>query len=340
MSFLGVDQMKAKYAIETRGLTKKFGNLVAVDRVNLKINDGELFGLLGPNGAGKTTLTHMLSTILQPTGGTARVAGFDIHDDPDNVRAAIGIVFQEFSLDNRLTGRENLDFHGRMYGMPKAQREERIKEVLKIVGLTNRADALVQTYSGGMKRRLEIARGLMHYPKILFLDEPTLGLDAQTRRVVWEQVKSLNEVEKITIILTTHYIEEADYLCHRVGIIDNGKIVALDKPEALKDKLKGDIVSIKVAEPKKLVAILRKSRIVKEAKIVRDGLHLQVDNGGKALPKLIDIIRSHGGQVLEASLSRPTLEDVFIKYTGKAIREEGPESGARRPFGMGGPWGR
>jgi ABC-2 type transport system ATP-binding protein len=321
--------MKAKYAIETRGLTKKFGNLVAVDRVNLKIKDGELFGLLGPNGAGKTTLTHMLSTILQPTGGTARVAGFDIRDEPDSVRAVIGIVFQEFSLDNRLTGRENLDFHGRMYNMPKAQREERIKDVLKIVGLTNRADALIQTYSGGMKRRLEIARGLMHRPKILFLDEPTLGLDAQTRRVVWEQVKSLNEVEKITIILTTHYIEEADYLCNRVGIIDNGKIVALDKPEALKDKLKGDIVSIKVPEPKKFVAILRGNKIVKEAKIVGDNLYLQVDNGGKALPKLMDIVRSHGSQVLEASLSRPTLEDVFIKYTGRAIREEKPENSAR-----------
>jgi len=332
--------MKAKYAIETRGLTKKFGNLVAVDRVNLKISDGELFGLLGPNGAGKTTLTHMLATILRPTTGTARVTGFDICKDPDKVRSAIGIVFQEPSLDNRLTGRENLDFHGRMYGMLKAQREERIREVLKIVGLTNRADTLVQTYSGGMKRRLEMARGLMHRPKILFLDEPTLGLDTQTRRVVWEQVKSLNEVEKITIILTTHYIEEADYLCNRVGIIDNGKIVALDKPESLKDKLKGDIVSIKVAEPKKFVAILRRSRIVKEAKIVGDGLHMQVDNGGKALPKLIDIVKSHGGQVLEASLSRPTLEDVFIKYTGKAIREEGPESGARRPFGMGAHWGR
>lgn len=321
--------MKAKYAIETRGLTKKFGDLVAVNRINLKIPNGELFGLLGPNGAGKTTLTHMLATILQPSGGTARVAGFDICDEPDDVRAAIGIVFQEYSLDNRLTGRENLDFHGRMYGMPKAQREERIKEVLKIVGLTNRADALVQTYSGGMKRRLEIARGLMHRPKILFLDEPTLGLDAQTRRVVWEQVKSLNEVEKITIILTTHYIEEADYLCDRVGIIDNGKIVALDRPEALKDKLKGDIVSIRVEEPKKFLAVLQKSRLVKEAKIVGDYLHLQVDNGGRALPKLIDIVRANGGQAQEASLSRPTLEDVFIKYTGRAIREEKPENSAR-----------
>lgn len=329
-----------KHAIVTRNLTRKFDGLVAVNRVNLEIKEGELFGLLGPNGAGKTTLIHMLATILQPTTGTAKVAGLDIHKNPDGVRTAIGIVFQEPSLDNRLTGRENLDFHGRMYGMSRVQREARIKEVLKIVGLSNRADTLVQTYSGGMKRRLEMARGLMHRPKILFLDEPTLGLDPQTRRVVWEQIESLNRAEKITIILTTHYIEEADYLCNRVGIIDCGKIVALDKPKVLKDKLKGDIVSLKVADPEKFLAILRRSSLVNEAKIVDDRLHLQVGNGGRALPKLIDIIKSRGGQVQEASLSRPTLEDVFIKYTGKAIREEGPVSGARYRFGMGGPWGR
>jgi ABC-2 type transport system ATP-binding protein len=330
--------MNGNYAIETRDLTKKFSDLVAVNRVNLRIKKGELFGLLGPNGAGKTTLVHMLSTILKPTGGTAKVAGFDIRDEPDRVRASIGIVFQEYSLDNRLTGRENLDFHGRMYGMTRAEREERIREVLKIVGLTNRADALVQTYSGGMKRRLEIARGLMHHPKILFLDEPTLGLDPQTRRVVWEQIKLLNEAEGITIILTTHYIEEADYLCDRVGIIDYGRIVALGRPERLKDKLKGDIVSIRVADPKKYLTVLRGNRLVKEAKTVGDTLHLQVANGGRALPKLIDLIKARGGQVLEASLSRPSLEDVFIKYTGRAIREERAENSARFVRGPGHGW--
>jgi len=324
--------MEDGYAIEAHGLTKKFGELTAVNRVNLEINNGEIFGLLGPNGAGKTTLIHMLGTILPPTGGAAKVAGSDIHKDPDGVRKAIGIVFQEPSLDNRLTGRENLDFHGRMYGMTKDQRCERINKVLEIVGLKDRADVLVQNYSGGMKRRLEMARGLMHHPKILFLDEPTLGLDPQTRRVIWEHIKMLNEVEKVTIILTTHYIEEADYLCNRVAIIDYGKIVALDKPNALKDKLKGDVVSINISNPEKYLDIFRKNRLVKKAKIVDGTLHLQVSSGERAIPKLLDLAKEHGAQVHTVSLSRPTLEDVFIHYTGRAIREEAgsDQSRARR----------
>jgi len=321
--------METRYAIQAHGLTKKFGNLTAVNRVNLEIEDGEIFGLLGPNGAGKTTLIHMLSTILPSTKGVARVAGSDVHKDPDGVRKAIGIVFQEPSLDNRLTGRENLDFHGRMYGLAKCQREERIKKVLEIVGLKDRADVLVQNYSGGMKRRLEMARGLMHRPKILFLDEPTLGLDPQTRRVIWDHIRVLNEVEKVTIILTTHYIEEADYLCGRVAIIDHGKIVALDKPDALKNRLKGDVVSIKISNPEKYLGIFRKSKLVKGAKIVDGTLHLQVSSGEQAIPKLIDIANKRGGQVHTVSLSRPTLEDVFIHYTGRAIREEAASNQSR-----------
>jgi len=322
--------MKAEYAIEARNLTKKFGDLVAVNRVSLEINDGEIFGLLGPNGAGKTTLIHMLSTILPPTNGAAKVAGSDIYKDPDSVRKAIGIVFQDPSLDNRLTGRENLDFHGRMYGMTKAQRDERVKKVLEIVGLKDRADVLVQNYSGGMKRRLEMARGLMHHPRILFLDEPTLGLDPQTRRVIWDHIRMLNEVEKVTIILTTHYIEEADYLCNRVAIIDYGKIVALDKPNALKDRLKGDVVSINISNPEKFLGIFRKSKLVKGAKIVDGSVHLQVSSGERAIPKLIDLVKEHGGQVHTVSSSRPTLEDVFIHYTGRVIREEASADLARR----------
>jgi ABC-2 type transport system ATP-binding protein len=321
--------MKAGYAIETRGLTKKFKELVAVNRVNLKINYGEIFGLLGPNGAGKTTLIHMLSTILPSTSGAAKVADSDIRKNPDSVRKAIGIVFQEPSLDNRLTGRENLDFHGRMYGMTKDQRCERIKMVLEIVGLKDRADVLVQNYSGGMKRRLEMARGLMHHPKILFLDEPTLGLDPQTRRVIWDHIRALNETEKVTIILTTHYIEEADYLCNRVAIIDYGKIVALDKPDVLKNMLKGDVVSVKISNPEKYLGVFRKSKLVKGAKIVDGTLHLQVSSGEQAIPKLIDLARKHGGQVHTVSLSRPTLEDVFIHYTGRAIREEAASDQSR-----------
>jgi ABC-2 type transport system ATP-binding protein len=321
--------MEDGHAIEAHGLTKKFGELTAVNRVNLEIKNGEIFGLLGPNGAGKTTLIHMLGTILPPTEGTAKVAGSDICKDPDGVRKAIGIVFQEPSLDNRLTGRENLDFHGRMYGMTKEQREERIKKVLEIVGLKDRADVLVQNYSGGMKRRLEMARGLMHHPRILFLDEPTLGLDPQTRRVIWDHIRILNEVEKVTIILTTHYIEEADYLCDRVAIIDYGKIVALDKPNALKDKLKGDVVSISISNPEKYLDLFQKNRLVKSAKIVDGTLHLQVSSGERAIPKLLDLAKEHGVQVHRVSLSRPTLEDVFIHYTGRAIREEAPSDLAR-----------
>ncbi len=309
-------------AIVTNGLTREFNGLTAVDHVNLQIEKGELFGLLGPNGAGKTTLIHMLCTILPPTEGTAKVAGFDVGKKPDSVRASIGIVFQDPSLDNRLTGKENLDFHGRVYGMSKTRREKRIDEVLKLVGLEDRANALVQTYSSGMRRRLEIARSFMHHPKIMFLDEPTLGLDPQTRRKIWEHIQMLNKQEKITILLTTHYMDEADYLCGRVGIIDHGRIIVLDKPKKLKDQLEGDIVSLEVPQPKKYAEIFRGRKYVKEVKIVGDYLYLTVTGGEKAVPKLIDIVARHGGKVRSVGCRSPTLEDVFIRYTGRGIREE------------------
>lgn len=319
-------------AIITDDLTREFNGLTAVDHVNLQIEKGELFGLLGPNGAGKTTFIHMLCTILPPTEGTAKVAGFDIHRNPDSVRAAIGIVFQDPSLDNRLTGRENLDFHGRVYGMNKIQREKRIDEVLKLVGLEERANTLVQTYSSGMKRRLEIARSFMHHPKIMFLDEPTLGLDPQTRRKIWDYIKMLNKQGKITILLTTHYMDEADYLCDRVGIINHGKIIVLDEPEKLKDKLEGDIVSLEVPQPKKYAEVFRKSKYVKEVKMVGDQLYLTVTGGEKAIPKLMGIVARHGGKVRSVGLRSPTLEDVFIRYTGRDIREE--EGGVKEEMRM------
>lgn len=322
-------------AIETHNLTQKFGDLVAVNHVNLQIEKGELFGLLGPNGAGKTTFIHMLCTILPPTEGTAKVAGFDIHQNPDSVRAAIGIVFQDPSVDNRLTGRENLDFHGRVYGMEKTQREKRIDEVLKLVELEKRANALVETYSSGMRRRLEIARGFMHHPKIMFLDEPTLGLDPQTRRKIWEYVQMLNKQEGVTVLLTTHYMDEAEYLCDRVGIIDYGKIIALDEPEKLKDQLEGDIVSLEVPHPKKYAEVFRGIKYVKEVKMVGDYLYLTVTGGEKTIPKLMDIVARRGGKVQSVGLRSPTLEDVFIRYTGRGIREE--ESGAKEQMRL---WAR
>ncbi|MFX1509288.1 MAG: ATP-binding cassette domain-containing protein [Promethearchaeota archaeon] len=231
--------------IEVKELTKVFDEeLTAVDHVSFSVEEGEIFGFLGPNGAGKTTTLNMLATILRPTSGTAVVNGFDIHKDPDSVRRSIGFVFQDPTLDIELTGRENLDFHGRLYGLTKKERQDRIKEILEVVQLTDRADAFVKTYSGGMKRRLEIARGLLHYPKVLFLDEPTLGLDPQTRRAIWDYIIKLNQENNVTIILTTHYTEEADHLCNRIQIIDFGKIVANDTPGNLKETLQGDVVGL------------------------------------------------------------------------------------------------
>jgi ABC-2 type transport system ATP-binding protein len=224
--------------IEVKNLTKEFNGLIAVNNISFGVQEGEIFGLLGPNGAGKTTTIKMLATLLKPTKGEAKVCGFDILKQRDEVRNSIGVVFQEPALDNRLTGYENLDFHARLYGLDSKIRKKRIKEVLTLVELEEKANVIVRNYSGGMQRRLEIARGLMHYPKVLFLDEPTLGLDPQTRHRIWDYILKLNQKEKITIILTTHYLEEADYLCQRVGIIDFGKIVALDTPQNLKNIFK------------------------------------------------------------------------------------------------------
>jgi len=236
-------------AIKTKNITRKFGKVTAVDNLSLEVKEGEIFGLLGPNGAGKTTLISMLCTILKPTSGKAWVNGFDIVKEPSKVRKSIGIVFQQPSVDDLLTGRENLAMHNLLFEVPKAIRKKRISEVLSLVNLEKRADDLVNTYSGGMRRRLELARGIMHHPRILFLDEPTLGLDPQTREHIWEYIRELAEKECTTIMLTTHYMEEAEMLCDRVAIIDYGKIVALDSPEALKNSIAGDVVKIRQKNP-------------------------------------------------------------------------------------------
>jgi ABC-2 type transport system ATP-binding protein len=306
--------------IEIKKLVKKYGDFTAVDLDELKINEGEIFGLLGPNGAGKTTTISMLVTILRPTGGSATVNGFSI-DDQDRVRRSIGIVFQDPSLDDELTGRENLDFHGRMYHMPARLRKQRIEEVLKLVALVDKAGSQVKTYSGGMKRRLEIARGLMHHPKILFLDEPTLGLDPQTRRNIWEYIEKLNKDEHLTIILTTHYMDEADYLCDRIGIIDKGKIVALDTPDMLKNIMGGDILTIETDHAEKLKSLLDFDWI-KEVSHFNHSLNITVDSGEKSIPRISEIADHHGIKIKSVNMKKPTLEDVFIHYTGHAIRDE------------------
>jgi ABC-2 type transport system ATP-binding protein len=237
--------------IEVKELTKIFeGKVKAVDGISFNVKKGEILGFLGPNGAGKTTTLNMLSTLLRPTSGTATVNGHDVLSEPDAVRRSIGYVFQDTTLDIELTGRENLDFHGRLYDLERNIRQKRIKEVLELVQLTDRADNFVKTYSGGMKRRLEIARGLLHHPQVLFLDEPTLGLDPQTRRSIWEHILRLNQEKEVTIILTTHYTEEADYLCKHILIIDFGKVVVLDTPEKLKARLEGDVVTLLFRDPK------------------------------------------------------------------------------------------
>src|SRR2546422_4507598 len=235
--------------IATRGLTKRFGDLVAVDNVDLEIRKGEIFGLLGPNGAGKTTTISMLITIRPITEGRATVNGYDVAREPAKVRASCGIVFQEPSIDTALTARENLELHARLYGVPKAIRRERIEELLALVDLKDREDSIVKTFSGGMKRRLEIARGLLHHPPIIFLDEPTLGLDPQTRQHIWEYIERLRREMRTTFVLTTHYMEEADRLCDRIAIIDRGKIVALGTPKELKDSLGCDTVVLTMEEP-------------------------------------------------------------------------------------------
>lgn len=308
-------------AIEIRNLSKQFNGFTAVSGINLEISEGEIFGLLGPNGAGKTTTISMLATILKPTSGSAVVCKYDITKEKDSVRKSIGIVFQDPSLDDELTGRENLDFHGRLYGMNKEYRKERIEEVLKLVELEDKANNLVKTYSGGMKRRLEIARGLMHSPKVLFLDEPTLGLDPQTRRRLWDYIKEINQEEKITMILTTHYMEEADFLCDRIAIIDYGKVIALDTPENLKAILGGDIITLDSPATEKLKILLENAENVKEVKMLDGKLNIISDNGSKAIPVIIQLANRNDIAVNSVALKRPSLEDVFIHYTGRTIRD-------------------
>lgn len=315
--------------IETFNLTKEFNGLKAVDNLNLQINEGEIFGLLGPNGAGKTTFISMLCTILKPSSGTAKVNGFDIIKEKNNVRKSIGIVFQDPSLDNRLTGIENLEMHAGMYGVPKNERKKRIDEVLEIVSLADRAKELVKNYSGGMKRRLEIARGLIHYPKILFLDEPTLGLDPQTREHIWEYVKKLAEREKITIIVTTHYMEEADILCNRVAIMDYGQIKVLDTPESLKKSLEGDVVTLEVDNATDIENKIKNFDTVKKVHVIGNKISITVMEGEKFSPKILDFVKKNGVTVNSISIRKPSLGDVFLHYTGREIREE-PADGRDR----------
>jgi len=314
-------------AIEVENLTKRFDNrggaIVALDHISFNVENGEIFGMLGPNGSGKTTLIKTLTTLLKPTSGFARVAGFDVTKHKDSVRAAIGVVFQEPALDWRLTGRENLDFHARMYGMKRKEREERLEKVLKLVELEDKADLLVDKYSGGMKRRLELARGFMHHPGILFLDEPTLGLDTHTRRTIWNYIKELNREEGVTIVLTTHYMEEADYLCDRVGIMDHGKIIALDRPENLKNLIGSDMVSLELnnAGDADNIEVFKKLDFIRNMKVYHNYVILKMERADIRIPAIMELAAREGIEIRAVNLRKPSLEDVFLHFTGRGIRE-------------------
>jgi ABC-2 type transport system ATP-binding protein len=309
-------------AVETNALSKHYNGLKAVDAISLSIEAGTIFGLLGPNGAGKTTLISMLVTMRKPTSGSAKVNGFDITRQADSVRKSIGIVFQDPSLDDELTGMENLELHAALYNVPREERKKRIEELVKLVGLEKNIKMEVKKFSGGMKRRLEIARGLIHHPKILILDEPTIGLDPQTRAGIWDYIKKLNESEGITIILTTHYMDEADKVCGKIAIIDNGKIISMGTPEELKNALGGDIISIKCDAHEGCREKLAEVSWVK-AVMKHDGiLNVRVEKGEEKIPKLLHLMEKNGVNVESVSLRKPSLDDVFLHFTGRMIREE------------------
>jgi ABC-2 type transport system ATP-binding protein len=307
--------------IKIENLSKCFGTLTAVDNLNLNIDEGEIFGLLGPNGAGKTTIIHILATLLKPSGGRAYVNGYDVVKQPANVRRSIGIVFQEPSSDDILTGLENLKLHAMMYGISRDLAKQRIHGLLNLVNLTDRRNDLVKKYSGGMRRRLELARGLLHRPKVLFLDEPTLGLDPQSRETIWQYIEHMVKEENVTIILTTHYMEEADRLCSRVGIIDLGKIVVLDSPERLKKVIGGDIVELDVRTPK--LDELQKLEYVKNVSFKENTVTLMVTDANRHLQEILELV----GNVESVEMRSPTLNDVFLHYTGREIRTDSPEGG-------------
>jgi len=304
--------------IEVQELSKKFGQLVAVEKVTFQVDEGEIFGFLGPNGAGKTTTINMLCTLLRPSGGRAKVNGYDIVRQRSQVRHSIGLVFQDPTLDEYLSAEQNLRFHAYAYNVPKQSREKRIGEILELVELSDRRRSKVHTFSGGMKRRLEIARGLLHSPRVLFLDEPTLGLDPQTRRHIWDYIQALRKQEKLTIFLTTHYMDEAEN-CDRIAVIDRGRIVALDTPNKLKDGVGGDMVTLKAEDNETASAELKEKYHV--TPIIQNGMiNFTVPHGETFLPELM--MRGFNTRLLAISVRRPTLDDVFLKLTGRAIREQ------------------
>ncbi|GAA3466743.1 ATP-binding cassette domain-containing protein [Nonomuraea roseola] len=309
-------------AVTVKGLKKTYGKVEAVKGVDFEVRPGEVFGFLGPNGAGKTTTISMLCTLVNPTGGSASVAGHDVVRERDEVRRNIGLVFQDPTLDGYLTAEQNLRFHAELYGVPKQLVADRIRQVMEMVALWDRKDAKVMTFSGGMKRRLEIARGLLHSPRVLFLDEPTVGLDPQTRSAIWGYINKLRHKEDITIFMTTHYMDEAEY-CDRIAIIDHGEIVVIDSPEALKASVGKDRVQIHTGDDPLAIVALR-DRFGIEAAVHEGAVTFAVASGEEFVPRLFAEL---GLSIKSVSVSRPSLDDVFMSYTGSTIRDAESGSG-------------
>jgi len=312
------------YSIETKSLSKIFGDLRAVDDISFRVEQGEIFGFLGPNGAGKSTTMMILTTLLKPTSGQALVSGYDVVAQPKQVRQSIGYVQQETTVDEYLTGRENLLLQARLNHIPKDQMDARIDEVLELIELSDKQKDPVVTYSGGMRKRLDIAGGLLHRPKVLFLDEPTVGLDIQTRRKIWEYIKKIHKEFEMTIFLTTHYMEEADQLCNRVGIIDGGKIQVIDSPQNMKSAMGNEVISLTLEsdESKSFLSELEKIDLIKKINQDQNKIVLFASKGTEVIPKIFQISSDLGIKITSISLTQPTLDDVFISYTGHEIRSE------------------
>ena len=325
-------------ALVVSGLTRIFNkHLVAVDHIDFTVKEGEIFGFLGPNGAGKTTTINMLTTVLKPTEGTASVFGFDPAKQAREVRQSIGVVPQEYTADEDLTGEENVLLCADLYGIPRGTSKKHAEELLKLVELTDFKDKRVETYSGGMRRRLELACGLINTPRLFFLDEPTLGLDVQTRGAIWNYIKLLKKQYDMTIFMTTHYLEEADVLCDRIAIIDHGKIIIEGTPEALKESLGGDIMTLGIKDSNAdISSIIQKIPKVKEVKKQEDLYRIKLVDGEETAPSIIEALRREGYTISQLSLTKPTLDEVYLEYTGRSMRaeEESRENFSRQRMTM------
>jgi len=314
--------MTEEEIVKAEGLTKVFnGSLKAVDHVNFSVKKGEIFGFLGPNGAGKTTIIHLLTTVLKPTEGSASVLGFDILKQASDVRNVIGVVPQEYTADEDLTGSENVLLCADLYGIHRNVAKQRVLDLMKLVELTDFRAKKVQTYSGGMRRRLELACGLVNRPQVLFLDEPTLGLDVQTRTATWEYIRKLKNEYGMTLFMTTHYLEEADALCDRVAIIDHGKIIVVGTPEDLKHSLGGDVITLHIKEDADVSDLIRTVENVKEVKNEDGSYRIKAEYGEVTTPFIIETLRTKGYTVTKLSLTEPTLNEVYLEYTGKSMRD-------------------